>query len=165
MIQADGINSLIKVGFNSDVISAWKQVYEQYKNQPEQIIDAELYDCSTDEKCRAIFSYLAKNIHYKLDPYGVQYIKTPARLLKDGEGDCKSYTMFIASCLHCLGVPCRVRFVNYDGGNQYTHVYPVAVDEYGREIILDACELDAQGMPKYNYARGYKRKKDLVYNE
>ena len=162
-MTADGVNSLIKVGFNGDVVRAWQEVYQKCKNQPAEIIDAELYDSQTDEKCRAVFSYLAKNVHYKLDPYGVQYIKTPARLLQDREGDCKSLTMFIAACLHCLNVPCIVRFVNFDGGRQYTHVYPVALDENGREIILDACELDKDGRPIYNYARAYKRKKDLYY--
>ena len=160
---ADGVNSLLKVGLNKDILTAWRQVYERCKTQPAEIIDSELYTASTDEKCRAVFSYLARNVRYKLDPYGVQYIKTPARLLRDGEGDCKSLTMFIASSLHCLNVPCIVRFVNFDGGWQYTHVYPVALDEFGREIILDACETDTEGKPRYNYARPYKRKKDIVY--
>lgn len=161
---ADGVNSLMKVGLNSDVVIAWRKVYEQSKNQPEEILAQELYTCDTDTACRSVFSYLAKNVQYKLDPYGIQYIKTPARLLQDGEGDCKSLTLFIAACLHCLGIPCIVRFVNFDGGNQYTHVYPVALDENGNEIILDACELDKDGKPKYNYARPYKRKKDINYN-
>ena len=160
---ADGINELLKVGINKDIVTAWKQVYERCKTQPAEIIDDELYSLSTDEKCRAVFSYLVRNVKYKLDPYGVQYIKTPARLLRDGNGDCKSLTMFIASCLHCLNVPCIVRFVNFDGGDQYTHVYPVALDEYGREIVLDACDTDSKGAPRYNFARQYKRKKDIVY--
>lgn len=161
-MTADGVNSLLKVGVNSDVVTSWQRVYEQYKSQPAEIL-TELYGLPTDDQCRAIFSYLAKNVRYKLDPYGVQYIKTPARLLRDGEGDCKSLTMFIAACLHSLGVPCKVRFVNFDGSNQYTHVYPVAIDENGKEIVLDACELDSDGYPKYNYARPYVKKKDLYY--
>lgn len=160
---SDGLNTLLKIGNNADVVTAWQKVYAQCKDQPAPILQDVLYSLPTDEKCRSVFSYLVKNVSYKLDSYGNQYIKTPARLLKDGNGDCKSLTMFIACCLHCLGVPCKVRFVNYDGGNQYTHVYPVAVDEYGREIVLDMCETDNQGNPLYNYARPYKRKKDLAY--
>ena len=71
--------------------------------------------------------------------------------------------MFIACCLHCLGIPCKVRFVNFDGGSQYTHVYPVAVDENGHEIVMDACELDTDGTPLYDYARRYSKKKELYY--
>lgn len=160
---SDGIDKLICVGVNKDVVSAWQEAYEKYCDQPAPILDEELYSLSTDEKCRAIFSYMVRNVYYELDPQGNQFIKTPARLLRDGKGDCKSYTMFIASCLHCLGIPHIVRFVNFDGGYQYSHVYPVALDESGNEIILDACELDAEGFPVYNYARQYRRSKDLYY--
>lgn len=160
---SNGINELICIGVNSDVVSCWEKVFEQYKEQTAPILEPELYNLPVDERCRAVFSYLARNVRYKLDPIGNQYIKTPARLLSDGEGDCKSLTMFIASCLYCLHVPVIVRFVNFDGGYQYSHVYPVAIDENGNEIVLDACETDTVGQPKYNYARSYSRHKDLRY--
>lgn len=160
---SDGIDRLICIGVNKDVVEAWQEVYEQYKDQTADILSPELQDLSVDEKCRAIFSYMVRNVRYELDPYGNQFIKTPARLIKDGYGDCKSYTMFLASCLHSLGIPHIVRFVNFDGGYQYSHVYPVAIDENGEEIILDACELDSEKYPIYNYARSYCRKKDLIY--
>ena len=69
--------------------------------------------------------------------------------------------MFIVCCLHCLGIEHIIRFVNYDGGQQYTHVYPVAIDERGSEIVLDACEKDADGTILYGYARPSKRQKDF----
>lgn len=162
-MKSTGINDLICVGVNKDVVEAWKYVYQKCKDQPAAILEAELYNLPVDEKCRAVFSYLARNVRYKIDPYGVQWIKTPARLLRDGQGDCKSFTMFIASCLHCLGVPVIVRFVNFDGGYQFTHVYPVAIDEWGNEIVLDACETDKENQPIYGYARPYKNKKDIKY--
>ena len=84
-------------------------------------------------------------------------------MLADKCGDCKSYTMFIACCLHCLGIPCKVRFVNFDGGSQWTHVYAVAIDETGNEIIMDACELNDEGKPYYDYARRYSKKLDINY--
>lgn len=70
--------------------------------------------------------------------------------------------MFLACCLHCMGIKHIIRFVNYDGGTQYTHVYPVALDECGNEIILDACEKDADGIVMYDYAREYRKKKDFL---
>lgn len=160
---SDGVNKLLCIGVNKDVVRAWQEVYEQYKDQAASILGNELYSLPVDEQCRAIFSYLVRNVRYKLDPVGDQYIKTPGRLLADGEGDCKSLTMFFASCMHSLGIPFLVRFVNFDGGFQYSHVYPVALDESGNEIVLDMCELDDAGHPIYNYARPYKRKKDLYY--
>lgn len=163
-MRSDGQNRFMIAGNNADIVSCWKRCYEQFKNQPMDIVAEIRTEGSIDDKCQAIFGYMVSNTRYLLDPDGKQYIKSPGRLIADGCGDCKSYTMFIASCLHCLGIPCKVRFVNFDGGNQYTHVYPVAIDEQGQEIIMDACELDEDGTPLYDYARRYMKKKELYYN-
>jgi hypothetical protein len=164
---SDGKNILLKIGLNSDVVEAWKRCYENYKDQPKKICKPIIGKGSIDDRCQAIFGYLCENVYYQLDKDGDQYIKSPARLLDDGCGDCKSLTMFIACCLHCCGIKCIVRFVNFDGGDQYTHVYPVSIDEYGGEIIMDMCETESgfetQGLPLYGYARPYKRKLDITY--
>lgn len=161
MMIADGKNTLMSVGVNDDVIACELACYEKWKNQPRELVQ-DLVG-SVDEKCEAIFGYLTENVVYKLDDAGNQYIKSPARLLADGCGDCKSLTMFIACCLHCLGIEHIIRFVNYDGGKQYTHVYPVAIDECGKEIVLDACEKDADGVILYDYARDCKKYKDFRF--
>lgn len=158
---SDGKNTLIAVGINDDVIQCELECYDRWKNQPMELVSGLVG--SVDEKCEAVFAYLTENVFYKLDDEGNQYIKSPARLLADGCGDCKSLTMFIVCCLHCLGIEHIIRFVNYDGGNQYTHVYPVAIDEFGNEIVLDACEKDADGVILYNYARACKKHKDFIF--
>lgn len=163
MMWADGRNELLRVGVNSDVLECWQTCYERFKEQPRDLVRDITTFGNVDDKCQAIFGYMCDHVQYLLDQEGKQFIKSPARLLADGCGDCKSLTMFVACCLHCLGIRCIVRFVNFDGGSQYTHVYPVAVDEYGKEIIMDMCETDTDGTPLYDYARDYKRKKDIVY--
>ena len=152
----------MKIGVNSDVVKSFTACYEQFKNQPMDIV-TDLRGEAVNDACEAIFDYMCKNVSYKLDEDGKQFIKSPARLLADGCGDCKSLTMFVACCLHCLGIPHIVRFVNFDGSNQYSHVYPVALDENHKEIIMDMCETDEDGTPFYNYARKYKVKKDFIY--
>lgn len=159
---SDGQNKFMMSGFNSDIVDCWKKCYEEFKEQPRSLV-SNIAAGTIDEKCQDVFDYMIKNTWYQLDRDGEQLIKSPARLLADGCGDCKSYTMFIACCLHCLGIPCKVRFVNFDGGSQYTHVYAVAIDEQGNEIIMDACELDTDGTPLYDYARRYTKKKDIYY--
>lgn len=160
---SDGRNRFLMSGLNSDIVDCWERCYESFKEDPRAIVDG-LRGYDIDSTCKAIFGYMVKRTYYKLDNEGEQLIKSPARLIADGCGDCKSYTMFIASCLHCLGISCIVRFVNFDGGSQYTHVYPVAIDEFGCEIPMDACELDDDNVTcLYGYARPYKKKKDLVY--
>jgi len=160
---ADGRNNLLKIGGNGDIIECWRKCYEQFKDQTKDIVQELRGAGSVDKKCQAIFGYLCSNVRYRIDDNGYQWIKSPARLLKDGEGDCKSLTMFIASCLHCVGIPCKVRFVSFDGEDQYTHVYPVAIDENGNEIIMDMCETDTDGTPFYDYARPYIKKKEFLY--
>ena len=159
---ADGVNTLLKDGLNDDVIKCELKCYSEWKNQPAKLVD-NLKGIPVDAACEAIFDYLTSRVVYRLDPVGRQYIKSPARLLKDGCGDCKSLTMFFVCCLHCLGIPHIIRFVNFDGGSQYTHVYAVAIDERGEEIILDACEKDDDGVILYDYARPYKKKKDFYF--
>lgn len=161
-MTSDGQNRFMMAGLNSDIVNCWKKCYEDFKEQPRSLV-SNIAAGTVDEKCQDVFDYMIKNTRYQLDRDGEQLIKSPARLLADGCGDCKSYTMFIACCLHCLGISCKVRFVNFDGGSQYTHVYPVAIDECGNEIIMDACELDTDGTPLYDYARRYAKKKDIYY--
>lgn len=154
----------MKIGGNTDVVTCFCQCYKQFCNQPMDIV-SELKGCSREQACEAVYGYMCSNVQYLIDPDGDQYIKSPARLLSDGYGDCKSLTMFVASCLHCLGIPCIVRFVNFDGGSQFTHVYPVALLEDGREMPLDMCELSEDGTPYIDYAREYKNKKDIYYGK
>ena len=164
---SDGRNELLRVGVNSDVVECWKICYERFKDQPEDIVQDIKYVGTINDRCEAVFGHLCKHVQYLLDKDGEQLIKSPARLIADGYGDCKSLTMFIACCLHCLGIKFIVRFVNFDGGRQYTHVYPVAINEYGQEIIMDMCEttsgFETIGMPRYNYARPYAKKLDIIY--
>lgn len=166
-MTSDGRNKFLMDGDNQDIISCWKRCYEQFKNQPMELVSGlqGIGGGRVDDLCQAIYGYMVNNTYYRLDNDGEQLIKSPGRLLADQCGDCKSYTMFIASCLHCLGIPHIARFVNFDGGNQYTHVYPVAIDEQGNEIIMDACELNEEGIPYYDYARPYVKKKDIYYGK
>lgn len=161
---ADGQNTRLPGGLNRDVLTQEIACYHQFKNQPKEHV-RELAGLSVDEQCQSIFNHLITHTYYRLDEDGKQYIKSPARLLQDGCGDCKSYAMYICCCLHCLGRSHAFRFVNFDGSDQYTHVYAVAIDENGKEIILDACETDNNGMPIYDYARPYIKKKDFTFYE
>lgn len=161
---ADGQNTRLSGGLNSDILSREIECYHEFKDQPKDHV-RELVGLSTEEKCQSVFNHLITHTYYKLDDDGYQYIKSPARLLSDGCGDCKSFAMYICCCLHCLCVPHMFRFVNFDGSDQYTHVYAVALDEQGNEIILDACETDNSGMQIYDYARPYVKKKDFVFDE
>lgn len=158
-------DTYLRFGNNSDVLRFVKECYERWRDQPKDIVKNLRYNLTIDEQCYSIFNYLLEHVNYIVDEAGYQFIKSPARLLEDKRGDCKSMTIFIASCLHCLGIPHTIRFVNFDGGDQYTHVYPIAYDEDGNEIILDAVERDSNGKPVYDYARNFAKNIDIYYEQ
>lgn len=159
---ADGRNIMLHSnGLNPDIVEEVINYYNIWKCQPEGIL-TEIQDIPVSVQCESIYAYLLKNVNYKVDPEGKQFIKSPARLLADGFGDCKSFTVFIASCLHCLGVPHTIRFANYYGGSQYTHVYPIAYDEQGKAIVLDACPQRDRKI-KYDYEARFINKKDFYF--
>ena len=159
---SDGRNVHIVNGYNSDVVAAIKACYQKFKEQPKDHV-TNLQGLPIKDQCYAIFENLVSKVRYQVDPDGVQYIKSPARLLADGYGDCKSLSMYICCCLHCLGRKHAFRFVSFDGDNQYTHVYAICWDEQGNEIILDACEKDDEGYTLFDYARPYTKKLDVIY--
>jgi hypothetical protein len=65
-------------------------------------------------------------------------IKDPRVTWADGYGDCKSFSLFIASLLRCQGIKYKYRFAAYDKEDREPkHVYVIATLN-NREVILDA---------------------------
>lgn len=106
---------------------------------------------------RKLWGWVRTNIHYNEDPLGVQWIRTPARLWHDREGDCKSMTVFIISVLENLGLKYKVRFSNTEtpGGKRVNHVYPIAILPDGREVIVDAVYSFFDAEKSFYYAKDY----------
>lgn len=148
----DNFEALYKDDGNTgDIIT---QVLNSYANNKEQLSSLSPYLRTSNLKdtCRVIWQLVKHNIAYVIDPPGRQWIRTPARLWADKQGDCKSYSVFIASCLYNLGIKGCFRFVSFKEGPP-THVY-VVVKHSGREIILDAV------MPAFNQQKPFLKKWD-----
>lgn len=156
MLQIDGRNTLKKHrGTTRDIINEVLNTYQDTWHTTAEL--AETLKRETEEDtCRAVFEFIINNVRYNEDPDGVQWIRTPARLLHDGEGDCKSMAILSASILNNLGIPCFFRFVSFSKNHQITHVYTVT--ESG--IIIDPVER-VNGQPVFNYASDFTYKKDM----
>lgn len=156
MLRIDGKNTLKKRrGTTKDIINEVLNTYQDTWYTTAELAET-LRRGTEEETCRAVFDFIVDNVNYNEDPDGVQWIRTPARLLHDGEGDCKSMAILSASLLNNLGIPCFFRFVSFSKNNQITHVYTVT--ESG--IIIDPVErIDEQ--PVFNYASEYTYKKDM----
>lgn len=82
---------------------------------------------ATDEDtARNIWDFLRREIRYKADGMAEQNIKSPARLMADGEGDCKSYSLFTGAALSANGIPWKYRYASYRQDPTPSHVYVVA---------------------------------------
>lgn len=101
---------------------------------------------SVKDTCANLWSFVKNNVPYVEDPDGWQFIKSPGALWKarwnsiggTGKGgDCKSMSLFVASCLQNLDIPYCYRFITETAGNDVHHVYIVAYDANGNEIYID----------------------------
>ena len=90
----------------------------------------------TLEFCRRLFGVCCVNVKYTRDPIGHEIVFTPQLLMKVGKGDCKKFTTFICAVLKYKGIPCYTKVVSYDG-RDWEHIYAVATNSQGKEIILD----------------------------
>lgn len=155
-------------GRTRDIAREVISCYRDYSTQCAEIVEP-LKEMDYETQCRSVFDYVCKNVRYIADA-GDQLIKSPARLLADGYGDCKSMSIFTASCLTCLKIPFVFRFVSFTNSDNYTHVYIVACPDTENQIIIDPVErtdmngnfVDSTiGNFVFNKARPYKRKMDV----
>lgn len=134
--KADKQSSFYKDGNTGDIMHEVLEVYKatahQLKAFAPHLNAGDVYNT-----CSMIWHFVKANIRYKIDPPGVQWVKTPARTWADKVCDCKSYSIFILAILKHLGIKGAFRFVSFSAADpQPTHVY-VVVKHRGKEIILD----------------------------
>lgn len=157
--RADGRTVLLKSGGNTgDIIKVVLSVIPEVRTQTEEFSRRFTPDRSG---MRDLWWFVKSEIHYNVDPLGVQWVREPARLWQDREGDCKSFTVFIVSVLENLGLEYKIRFVNTEkpGSRIVNHVYPVAILPNGEQIIMDAV------YDRFNAEHRYYYKKDYAMSE
>lgn len=159
--EAEHKNQVINSrGTTADIMQA---IVDCYNSDYSQVEDLACNMPGSDVKsvCKSIFDFVDQNIRYKMDPFQKQWIRTPARLWADREGDCKSFAIFICSCLRCRGISHLFRFACYEGNEEPTHVYAVALDEAGNEVIIDPVYRDESGKAIFNEECPYTKKIDM----
>ena len=154
-MKADGKRLLItSKGYTVDIVNEISTCFGLYWTQCRDLA-VQLKGRTERQTCQNIFQYVVDNVRYREDG-DEQQIKTPARLLSDGVGDCKSMSLFVASCLRCLDIPAVFRYVSFAADNVPTHVYVVT----GSGIVIDPVER-VSGQPRFDYARPYTHKQDI----
>jgi uncharacterized protein YgfB (UPF0149 family) len=86
------------------------------------------------ETAKKIFDFLKTQVHYKVDGDN-QKIKLPSALLREREGDCKSYALFTAAVLSNLKIPYKFCYASYNPFDRTPeHIYVVT----NKGTIIDA---------------------------
>lgn len=103
-----------------------------------------------------VWSFVREDITYQKDVSGHEVIKNPAVLFYYGKGDCKSFSLMVASILsHFPRIAVSFRFTAYEGDVNFVHVYIVAkINGRRLPVIIDAT------INRFDYEVPYKRKKD-----
>ena len=126
---------IVRDGGNRDIITVI------HKNLPEAVkqvapIAETFRGDSILESGANVWRFLKEQIAYNRDPDERQLIRLPSRFVADGEGDCKSFSLFAASVMSALGYRVAFKYVSYNINPVPSHVYVVASDGT-RNVIID----------------------------
>ena len=150
-MKSDGRNRLVKRNYvTEDIAKCVEDVFYRYWHTCRELSE-HVRGGSEYETCENIWRYVIDNTRYVEDAKGTQFVKTPARLLDDGYGDCKSMAILCASLATCCGIQCSFRFVSF-GSSKVGHVY--VVTDSG--INIDPVEF-------FQRSRGFNEVTEFVY--
>jgi hypothetical protein len=87
----------------------------------------------------ALFQWVQQNIRYTKDPFRVEVLHSPRRMLELQAGDCDDMTILLGSMLESIGHPVRLVITgpNPLRPKLFSHIY-LEVHHHGRWIPLDA---------------------------
>jgi len=98
-----------------------------------------------------LWDFVHNSLYYQLDPADDERVKSPQRTWEDKIGNCKGYSLFIASVLKCLGIKYSYAFPTFYGSDKPTHVYIIA-HLNNNDYVLDST------INEFNYAETYKKR-------
>ena len=102
---------------------------------------------------KRVAEYIFTNLKYKQDGYEAQKIQLPGRLLQNGVGDCKSFSLLFCACMTSLGYKNGFRFASYKQNKIPTHVYNFVLDNQNNILTFDTCVRTLKESPNYTYIK------------
>lgn len=102
-------------------------------------------------EARAIYDYVKRNVRYTGDiapiamgaggpVEGIDLYQSARRTLEMGGGDCDDQSILVATLLSLNGITSRLRVVKQSRGEDWSHIYPVAMlpkFSPGKAVALD----------------------------
>ena len=143
----------------NEILKGHNKYVDQYKN-----ISSFFVGSTPKQTLNNIWTFLKKEVKYRVEPESKQTIKSPAAIIATGKttgSDCKNYSLFTAGILENINksgrqkIPFCFRFTGYkffDKNPQ--HVFIVAYPDTNKEIWIDAV------LNKFDYKKPYTLKID-----
>lgn len=150
----------------SDIIAEIVQAHKDFANDYDKIY-LQFKSSSIRQLCDKLFSFLKKNVTYKVEPEARQTIKSPAAILNNQDGDCKHYASFAAGILDAFKragkkINWKYCFASYDLFNsEPEHVF-VIVNDNGKEIWIDPTPGADKVKPVWTIKRTVKTDKNKM---
>jgi transglutaminase-like putative cysteine protease len=88
---------------------------------------------------KAVFEWVQRNVRYTKDPFRVEVLHAPRRMIELRAGDCDDMAILLGAMLRSIGHPVRLVLAGPDPlrPQLFTHVY-LEVHHKGNWIPLDA---------------------------
>ncbi len=155
--RAKGKNITVKKEATLQDTMKWiKVVVNHFKDQSKKIT-GHLKAATVRESCFNIWKFCFEHFQYEKDKKRTEQIRTPNRSWFDRHHhkgiDCDCFSTLIGTMLVQLKIPFVFRLTRYEAA-EFEHIYPVAFDENGDEIIIDCV------VHEFDYEVPYTEKKD-----
>ena len=132
----------------ADTLDLIPFVITKYLDDTKQIVrKLGLKGLPVREACRQLWQFLYDHVPYRKDKQGTEQLRRPARSWFEREKrmdgspggvDCDCFTIFIATALHHLNIPCTLRVTRNNPENPaFGHIYPIVPYGNGKYYTLD----------------------------
>jgi transglutaminase-like putative cysteine protease len=104
-----------------ETLRVMKSIAREFRNNPAIIQLAQQLTSGIPEKAWtqqvvALHRFVRDSIRYTLDTNDIEVLRTPQRLLADGQGDCDDKATLLATLLEAIGHPARFVAVGFQPG-------------------------------------------------
>jgi len=83
------------------------------------------------------YYWVCQNVRYMRDPYDVELVKDPVRVVESGSGDCDDIATLLASMMMTCGNKCSFLLACLDRSGMPSHVFTVVHTPNNGTVTLD----------------------------
>lgn len=128
---------LMDVQSTEDIIKDLIYCFKKYNDQAKPIAK-KFSTGNIKHDAYRIWEFIKNNINYDAEPENYQTTRSFSRIIHDKEGDCKHSALLASSIAWNLGYNVIFRFVSYNRGETYGHVYTLIQDPVSKKkVIID----------------------------